>query len=177
MFVVFLFTWYSVDILACSTLEQISEIKNFQIFNGFSWTGDRPKAITLPTQHNRSSEKMQTHELVYTRILVKNLIRSRNSVWQKKSAFFFIDIINIPWKRAATAPCEASHYAVFSSALPLPTPSIFRNLFSNTLSLLFFVIPLNWLTNCHIGTVILCWDSRRKDENLPGRNIAGDPRF
>jgi len=74
MFVVFLFSWYRLELLACSTLEQISEIKNFQIFNWLSWTGDRPNAIHLPTQHNRSSEKMQTYELVY--ILAKNLTRS-----------------------------------------------------------------------------------------------------
>jgi hypothetical protein len=57
MFVVFLFSWYRLELLACSTLEQISEIKNCRIFNGVSWTSDRPNAIPLPTQHNRSSEK------------------------------------------------------------------------------------------------------------------------
>jgi hypothetical protein len=74
MFVVFLFSWYRLEHLACFTLEQISEIGKFQILNGLSFVGDRPNANPPPTQHNRNSEKVQTHELVY--ILALNLVLS-----------------------------------------------------------------------------------------------------
>jgi len=152
-------------------------MKNFQIFKGLSWTGDRPKAIPLPTQHNRSSEKMQTHELVY--FLAQNLIRSRNSVWQKKSAFFVTDIIHTyPMKAGGNSTLWSFSLRSFlQCSATSSSKHISQRIFEHPEPYFFSLIPWNWRTNCHICTVILCWDSRRKDENLPGWNVAGDPRI
>jgi hypothetical protein len=95
---------------------------------------------------------------------------------KKCRGFFFSDVINIPSKlAAASAPYEVSHYAVCSSARPLPPPSIFRNIFSNTLSL--FFIPLNWRTKCHTvphrhGYVVLRQQKERRKPSGPNRSRA-----